>query len=196
VIPASRSSWLAAVVVASACQGPSAATDGSAPASSASPTASTTTTPAPAASSSASAATPLPIDARGGSVEVAEKFAYQREASADLDGDGSNERVVLAADVTLRAGEPLWEDGHRWAVWVVPPNGARTLLYAAFVPNGSVDAAVVTSEEGRRRRVLVQETTPQSARVFVLEYQGAGKATAVSRQAHDVATWLHRTPKK
>src|SRR5438046_90801 len=46
-------------------------------------------------------------------------WQYARRASVDLDGDGKPESVVMIADVTLdKRGRPLWEDGHRWQVYV------------------------------------------------------------------------------
>jgi hypothetical protein len=138
---------------------------------------------------------PAPIDtARVGNVEVIAAWAYRRDASADLDGDGAAETVVLTSDVTMRGDQPLWEDGHRWAVFATARDGARTLLYGAFVPNGSVEVAVLEPSGGRARRVRIHETTPQALRVFELEYGGPASVRVVRAEGHDVARWLRIGP--
>ena len=147
--------------------------------------------PAPAARSGNPLDAP-PIDAqRVRSVEEAAAWAYHRDASADLDGDGRAERIVIAADVTVRAdGRPLWEDGHRWAVYVEAPAGERTLLYAAFVPNGFAEAAILAAGQDGRRRVLVQERTPPQVRALDLEYLRPGTARTMSAAHYQVEQWL------
>ncbi len=132
-----------------------------------------------------------PVDAaRVGSVEQVAAWAYRREVSADLDGDRTAERVVLASDVTLGAdGRPLWEDGHRWAVYVEAA-GRRTMLYGAFVPNGHVEAAVLDPDNAGRRRVLVQERTPEQVRALEIEYRAPGEARSSSSAYYQVDAWI------
>ena len=117
-------------------------------------------------------------------------WQHRRDIDADIDGDGSPERLVLAADVTVDdRGGPLWEDGHRWALFV-EDGEARTLLYGGFVPNGHVEAAILTAHaESRARDVLVRERTPQQSRSFVIAYDGRSART-VSAAYHQVETWL------
>jgi hypothetical protein len=133
-----------------------------------------------------------PIDsARIGSVDSVATWAYRRETSADLDGDGAAERVILTADVELGSGGvPLWEDGHRWALVVESARGERTLVYGAFVPNGFAEAAVLAADSQGRRRVLVQERTPQQLRSLEVEYGGPGEARARSAAHYPVGEWL------
>lgn len=133
-----------------------------------------------------------PVDsARVGSVQQASAWAYRRELSADLDGDGRAERLVIASDVEVRPdGTPLWEDGHRWALFAETPGGERTLLYSAFVPNGFAEAAVLQPDDQRRRRVLVQERTPQQVRALEIEYRGPGDARSSSSAYYQVESWL------
>ena len=133
-----------------------------------------------------------PVDAaRVADAEVAAAFPYRREADADLDGDGTAERVVIAADVTLSEEKvPLWEDGHRWAVYAESVNGRRTLLYAAFVPNGFAEAAVLAADSAGKRRVLVQERTPGQVRALEIEYEGPGSSKSRSAAHYQVEQWL------
>jgi hypothetical protein len=132
-----------------------------------------------------------PVDtARGGSLQQAMTWKHYRDLSADLDGDGAPERIVLAADVQSNGrGAPLWEDGHRWALWV-EGKGAPTLLYSAFVPNGHAEAAVLGASQDGRRHLLLQERTPQQVRALVVAYDGPGAARTVSAAHYQVERWL------
>lgn len=131
----------------------------------------------------------LPVDDRV-QLAAAAQWPHRQAVEADVDGDGTAEGVVLVSDVTLdREGRPLWEDGHRWAVFV-DDEGQRTLLYGDFVPNGHVEAGVVSGAEGRARHVLVRERTPQRARTFVIAYDGPGAARGVSAAAYQVEQWV------
>lgn len=132
-----------------------------------------------------------PVDSvRVRSAEEAAGWSHSRAIEADLDGDGSAERLVLAADVVLGpGGAPLWEDGHRWAAFV-EDGGERTLLYAAFVPNGHAEAAVLGADAEGRRHVLIAERTPQQARSLVVAYERPGRARSVSAAYYQVERWL------
>ena len=130
-----------------------------------------------------------PVDtARVHASEVA-SWGYRREISADLDGDDKLERLVIAADVSIGPTGPLWEDGHRWAVYVDRDKGERTLLYGAFVPNGFTEAAVLAKDDDDRRKVLVQERTPQQVRALEVEYD-TGKVRLSSAAYYQVGEWL------
>lgn len=147
------------------------------------------------ASPRAEARNPLeapPVDsARVGSASQVAGWVYRRELSADLDGDGQPERVVLAADVEVRPdGTPLWEDGHRWALFAQSPRGERTLLYSAFVPNGFAEAALQAADAQGRRRVLVQERTPQQVRTLEVEYRAPGDARSASAAHYQIERWM------
>lgn len=132
-----------------------------------------------------------PVDSARVSLGDVDGWRYRREASADLDGDGQPERLVMTADVEVRPdGVPLWEDGHRWMLFAETPAGERTILYSAFVPNGFAEAAVLQADDQRRRRVLVQERTPQQLRSLEIEYRGAGSAWSSSAAYYQVESWL------
>lgn len=179
--------WLILVVAAgfAACENDSSSNDGARTSAQSEP-ASTPGKPEP---------NPLehpPIDsARVPSADTAAAWVYRKELTADLNGDGATERVVIASDVMLdNGGAPLWEDGHRWALYVEPPSGKRTLLYSAFVPNGFAEAAVLAPDDKGRRRVLVQERTPQQIRSLEIEYNGEGSARGSSGAYYQLGEWL------
>ena len=131
-----------------------------------------------------------PIDTDRITLAEAQRWAYRRGVDADLDADGSPERVILTADVQVNAaGAALWEDGHRWAV-IVEDGDARTLVYGAFLPNGHAEAAVLVPHATRRRDVLVRERTPDQSRVLVIAYDKPGAARTVSAAYDQVEQWL------
>ncbi|HLQ66176.1 MAG TPA: hypothetical protein VK123_02980 [Candidatus Limnocylindrales bacterium] len=130
-----------------------------------------------------------PVDtARVHAAEVG-GWGYRREVSADLDGDGKLERLVIAADVAMGPTGPLWGNANRWAVYVEPANGERTLLYGALVPNGFTEAAVLSPDKDGRRKVLVQERTTDKVRTMEVEYD-RGKARLDSASDYQVGEWL------
>jgi len=123
-------------------------------------------------------------------LEEALGWRHHKTIDADLNGDSANERIVLASDVTVDAsGRPLWEDGHRWAVFA-EAEGQHTLLYAAFVPNGHVEAAVLTPGADGVRRVLIHERTPNQMRSHVVLYVRPGNAKTEAVADYRVEQWL------
>ena len=117
-------------------------------------------------------------------------WEYRRTLRVDRDWDRREERLTIASDVELDGGgRPLWEDGHRWAVYVEAPEG-RTLLYAAFVPNGFVEAAALAPDDAGARRVLIQERTPSQLRSLEVTYEGPGAARSSSGAYYQLGTWL------
>lgn len=115
---------------------------------------------------------------------------YQRALQADLNGDGSEEQVVLAADVVVNdRNVPLWEDGHRWAV-VVRERESDTLVFSSFVPNGFVEAAISTASSEGDRELFIQERTPSQVRSLVVSYQEPGSARSVSGAYYQIEQWM------
>jgi hypothetical protein len=145
----------------------------------------------PAEKRVAGAGTPAIDSARAGSADAAAAWGWRREARADLDGDGRPETVAIASDVTAGDdGLPLWEDGHRWAVYVEAETGRRTLLYSAFVPRGHAEAAILAPDEEGRRHVLVQERTPSGLRVLQIGWPDGEVTEAKGGGEFAVAEWL------
>jgi hypothetical protein len=109
-------------------------------------------------------------------------WAYQQSVTADIDGDGRDESVVLIADVALDAtGRPLWEDGHRWQVYVREPDGAITRLYARFLPNGKLTAELVMPPSGTALGLVLLEQTPDHIGVYEFSYRGPGRSEVYRR---------------
>jgi hypothetical protein len=134
--------------------------------------------------------TAAPVDTDRITLADAQRWAHRRAIDADLDADGSPERIVLTADVQLSATAVLlWEDGHRWAV-IVEDGDARTLVYGAFLPNGHAEAAVLVPHSTNRRDILVRERTPDQSRTLVIAYDKPGTARTVSAAYDQVEQWL------
>lgn len=111
-------------------------------------------------------------------------WMYQQRVSADLDMDGTSESAVLISDVALDArGQPMWEDGHRWQVYVEEPDGARTYLYARFLANGklTVELSQPGSTSTSAPTLTFVEQTPATIAIFEIAYNGAEKAEIVTR---------------
>lgn len=137
--------------------------------------------------------TPVPA-ARLVGIEVSSRdalgWSHRGELSTDVDGDGSAELVVLASDVELSpTGAPLWEDGHRWAL-VIRDGNDTTVAYAAFVPQGFVEAAILRPSSAGAREILVQERTPSQLRSISIGYAGPHRATATAAAYYQLEQWL------
>jgi hypothetical protein len=85
-------------------------------------------------------------------------WKYRQSNRVDLNGDGTLETVVLTCDVRMDArGRPLWEDGHRWAVYLegTPRN---IYLYSRFLPNGRLSVSVAKPIGAATTLVLLEQT--------------------------------------
>ena len=132
----------------------------------------------------------LPVDTVNAGLETVLGWQHRVALDSDLNGDGRTEQLVVAADVNLSDnGEPLWEDGHRWAVYV-EDSAQRTLLYSRFLPNGVAEVGVGASDSDGSRDVLIVERTPQHSRAIVLEYQRPGSARPLSDANYPLEQWL------
>jgi hypothetical protein len=100
-------------------------------------------------------------------------WRYQQQVVADIDGDDEDETVVLISDVVLDgSGQPLWEDGHRWQVYVREADGRVTRLYARFLPNGKLTAELAMPPSGATHGIVLIEQTPSHIGVFEFRYRG------------------------
>lgn len=114
-------------------------------------------------------------------------WKYAQRVSADFDGDGEDETAVLTSDVTLDAGgAPLWEDGHRWQLYVEEADGKITRLYARFVPRGRVTADVGIPSAGKELYIVVVEQSPDRIAVYEYEYRGPLRADVRKRLERDL----------
>lgn len=114
-------------------------------------------------------------------------WMYAQQAVADIDGDDEDETVVVISDVTLDAGgAPLWEDGHRWQVYVRERDGTMTRLYARFVPNGSVTAEIVTPPSGTTLGLVLLERSASHIGVYEFRYRGPNQVEVYRRLDRDI----------
>jgi hypothetical protein len=114
-------------------------------------------------------------------------WMYAQRVAADFDGDGQDETAVLISDVTLdNGGAPLWEDGHRWQIYVEESDGTVTRLYARFVPRGKVTADVGVPSAGKELYIVVVEHSPERMGVYEYEYRGPQRADVRKRLERDL----------
>jgi hypothetical protein len=128
------------------------------------------------------------IEARVPAVTVADSiWQYALQVAADIDGDGASERVVVLSDVSVgRNGLPLWEDGHRWQVYVEESDSSRTYLYGRFLPNGRLFAQLVPADSGQPRPILLIEQMPDRWGAYEIRYRGPGQASLVERFVREI----------
>ena len=114
-------------------------------------------------------------------------WMYAQRVTADFDGDDKDETAVLISDVTLdNGGAPLWEDGHRWQLYVEESDGTVTRLYAKFIPRGRVTADVGIPSAGKELYIVVVEHSPDRIGVYEYEYRGPQTADVRKRLERDL----------
>lgn len=106
---------------------------------------------------------------------------YRQAAEADLDGDGTIERVVLIARVELVRGRPAWDDGQPWQVYIETDYGRRTHVYAQRLQLGSLTMRVSLAEAGRPSSVVLVEHLPDRLSLFEVSYAGPERASVALR---------------
>lgn len=106
-------------------------------------------------------------------------WEYQRTATADFDGDGVNEQAVLIAQVGLYNGRVAWEDGHVWQLYIEEPDGARSYVYAQFLPFGLLEASLVSGSTDGQTKLILVERTPQTIGVYEVTYAGPRQLRSV-----------------
>lgn len=115
----------------------------------------------------------LPVDSTIPTAPLGENgWQYGRGSDVDVDGDGESERVVVAARAEVRGGQPLWDDGQPWQVYVQEESGELTVLFARYVQLGTVEARVTLAEEDERPTVLILEHLPDALILHEIEYRG------------------------
>lgn len=108
-------------------------------------------------------------------------WSYHQSASADLDGDGSAERVVLTARVEMYRGRPAWDDGQPWQVYVEPVEGARTYLYAQRLQLGTLTMRITTASHGEPPTIVLLEHLPHQLSVYEASYAAPHSVNVVTR---------------
>jgi hypothetical protein len=111
-----------------------------------------------------------PIDAAiPPAIAGADGWDYQQVATADLDGDGVEERIVLTARVEMIRGRPAWDDGQAWQVYVESAAGQRTYVYAQRLQLGALTMRIGL---GTPTTVVMLEHLPDQMRLFEATWRG------------------------
>jgi hypothetical protein len=97
------------------------------------------------------------------------------------------EVAVLISDVSLDTkGQPMWEHGHRWQVYVEEPDGTRTYLYARFLPNGKLTAELTQPQSTNAPTITLIEQSPTNLALYEIAHNGVGSAEVATRFERDV----------
>ncbi len=99
---------------------------------------------------------------------------YHRSSTVDLNGDGVDERVVIAARVEMIRGRPAWDDGQQWQVYVAGADSSRTVVYARRLQLGTLTLRVDAGRAGAARKLVLLEHVPDRLAVYEVGYRGPG----------------------
>jgi hypothetical protein len=111
---------------------------------------------------------------------------YQQSTQADLTGDNQLERVVLTARVELYRGQPAWDDGQPWQVYVEAQDGTRTYVYAQRLQLGTLAMRIGLSEAGQPASIVLLEHLPDRLSVYEVSYVGPGRTSTAVRFQRDL----------
>ena len=147
----------------------------------ASPSDSVATPTMPVASAVPTAATPATINLVDPAISPVAaddpEWQYRREATADLNGDGTPERAVLIAKVQLSQGQPVWDDSQPWQLYIEASDNTRTYVYARNVRLGTVETLMTQGASGSA--IMLLERTPQEIGIYEIQYRGPNQAQVV-----------------
>lgn len=106
-----------------------------------------------------------------------DRWEYVQRGSADLDGDGQPELVVVTARAELVRGVPAWDDGQPWQIYVEEPGGERTHFYAGYVQLGTILTRItLPPEDAETARIMMLEHLPDRISLYEARYLGPGEA--------------------
>jgi hypothetical protein len=99
-----------------------------------------------------------------------EGWNFEQSVSGDFTGDGQPERVVLTARVELIRGQPAWDDGQPWQVYVESSSGSRTYLYAQRLQLGTLTMRMTQPDSAHLPTVVLLEQLPERLRIIEVSY--------------------------
>jgi hypothetical protein len=106
---------------------------------------------------------------------------FVQRATADLNGDGAAEQVVLTARVEMYRGRPAWDDGQPWQVYVESADSARTYLYAQRLQLGTLDMRVTVPDSSGASSVILLEHLPDRLTIYEARWSGSDSARVFVR---------------
>jgi hypothetical protein len=102
-------------------------------------------------------------------------WGYRQAASADLNGDGNLETVVLVARVeTIGPGRVAWDDGQPWQLYVEDADGNLTIVFSRYVQLGTLAMRVTLPETLGRPAIVLLEHMPDGMTLYEIDYLGPG----------------------
>ncbi len=115
---------------------------------------------------------------RAPAVAGTDGWNYHRTALGDIDGDGADESVVIAARVEMVHGRPAWDDGQQWQVYVEEADSSRTVVYARRLQLGALTLRIEAGPAGAPRRMVLMEHLPDRLAVYEVAYRGPANFSA------------------
>lgn len=106
---------------------------------------------------------------------------YKQTVAADLDGDGTQERVVIMARVERspdNPGEYLWDDGQPWQVLVESSSGDQTPVYSRWVQIGQLKGFISEEKKNGGHDLILLELTGAGVSLYRVEYDGPRQVTS------------------
>jgi hypothetical protein len=104
---------------------------------------------------------------------------FHQRVSADFTGDGQPEQVVMTAWVEMIRGQPAWDDGQPWQVYVESAAGHRTYLYAQRLQLGTLTMRMAQADYIHLPTVVLLEQLPDRLRILEVSYPTASSAPLV-----------------
>lgn len=136
--------------------------------------------PAPAPATPAPAPPALIDAAIAPAIAGEDGWNFQQRVTGDLTGDGRPERVVLTARVELVRGQPAWDDGQPWQVYIESGDGDRTYLYAQRLQLGTLSMRLSQPDATRLPTLILLEQLPEQWRIIEVDYPTAGGSPRVA----------------
>ena len=125
-------------------------------------------------------APPAPLDLIDPAIPPAiageDGWNFHQAVRADFTGDGRPERVVMTARVELVRGQPAWDDGQPWQVYVESNDSTRTYIYAQRLQLGTLSMRMSQPDSTRLPTIILLEQLPERWRLIEVDYPTANAA--------------------